>query len=238
VAKKKRFIVSRKTRTVAALLVMAAAAATLTLAILEYRRAGNVVGLMYTQSVKKRDIVDAARNALSALNDAELRAQNYVLTGETVYSEAYADDLRAWQDESASLVLVARNDPATPLAQDLSKAGTRTLNELALVVSLFEKSGRDAALERIRSSAGIVYMDQARNSVVKILEVDGRDVDGTYRLINRALSSFRRLAAVGGVLFLLVAACILLLVLEIRRERQESEVAGQSPGPLPELRRP
>jgi CHASE3 domain sensor protein len=229
--------VSRKTRTVAALSVLAAAAATLTLAIREYRRAGNAVGLMYTQSVKKKDIVDAARNALSALNDAELRAQNYVLTGETVYSEAYADDLRAWQDESASLVLVARNDPATPLAQDLSKAGTRTLNELALVVSLFERSGRDAALERIRSSGAIVYMDQARNIVAKILEVDGRDVDGTYRLINRALSSFRRLAAVGGVLFLLVAAGILLLALEARRERQESDLAEQSLRPLPDLHR-
>jgi CHASE3 domain sensor protein len=237
VAQKKRFIVSRKTRTVAALSVLAAAAATLTLAIREYRRAGNAVGLMYTQSVKKKDIVDAARNALSALNDAELRAQNYVLTGETVYSEAYADDLRAWQDESASLVLVARNDPATPLAQDLSKAGTRTLNELALVVSLFERSGRDAALERIRSSGAIVYMDQARNIVAKILEVDGRDVDGTYRLINRALSSFRRLAAVGGVLFLLVAAGILLLALEARRERQESDLAEQSLRPLPDLHR-
>jgi CHASE3 domain sensor protein len=151
-----------------------------------------------------------------------------------VYSEAYAGDIRAWQDESATLELVAKNDPATPLIQEFSKAGTRTLNELAQVVSLFEKSGRNAALDRIRSSAAIVYMDQARNSVAKILEVDGGDRDGTFRILNRSVSSLRRLVEGGGVLFLLGFAGILLLVIGMRRERQESAVAGQSRRPLPD----
>jgi hypothetical protein len=62
--------VSGKIRTGAALLVAIAAAATFTLAIREYRRASDALRLLYTQSVKKKDIVDAARNALSALNDA------------------------------------------------------------------------------------------------------------------------------------------------------------------------
>jgi hypothetical protein len=50
---------------------------------------------IYTQAVKQRDISDTVRNAVSALQDAELREQDYVLTGETTYSEAYADDIRA-----------------------------------------------------------------------------------------------------------------------------------------------
>ena len=223
----KRLTVSRKIRTVSALLMLTGAVAMLALVIREYRRDGDACRLLYTQSIKRKDIVDAARNALAALNDAELRAQDYVLTGETVYSEAYAGDIRAWQDESASLELVARNDPATPLVQDFSKAGMQTLTELDLVVSLFEKSGRDAALDRIRKSAGIVYLDQARSSVAKILEVDGGNRDGTILIINRAVSSFRRLAEGGGALFLLVVAGILLLVLETRREREESALAGQ-----------
>jgi len=212
----------RKIQTFAAALLLIAAMATLALVIGEYRRAGDACRLLYTRSVKKRDIVDAARNALFALNDAELREQNYVLTGETLYSEAYAEDLRTWQDELASLELVARNDPATTLVQDFSQAGTRTVSELALVVSLYEKSGRDAALERIRKSSGIVYLDQARNSVVKIQEVDGGSSDGTMGIIARALSSLRRLAEGGVALFLLVVSGTLLLVLELRRERQRA----------------
>src|SRR5579863_8206324 len=84
-----------------------AAVAVLGLIVRECLRDSDAYRLLYTRSVKKHDIVDAARNALSALSDAEIREQNYVLTGETVYSAAYADDIRAWEDESAALELVA-----------------------------------------------------------------------------------------------------------------------------------
>jgi CHASE3 domain sensor protein len=210
---------SRKIQIGAALALLIAAAATLALMIAEYRRDSDICRLLYTRSVKKKDIVDAARNALAALNDAELRAQDYILTGETVYSEAYAEAVRSWQDESESLTLVARNDPAAVFAQDLSKAGTRTMAELATMVSLFEKSGREPALDRIRKSTAIVYLDQARNSVAKIQEFDSGPVDLTMPVIIRSLASLRRLAEGGAALFLFVLAGTVLLVLEIRRGR-------------------
>src|SRR5271170_6499246 len=94
----------------AAAFLMAAAIATIVLAGREYRRDKDACQLLYTQSVKMRDIVDNANNALSALIDAGIREQDYVLTGETVYSEAYADDIRNWRDEYAALELVAAND--------------------------------------------------------------------------------------------------------------------------------
>jgi len=210
----------RKIQIGSAALLLVAAAATLAFVVREYRRDRDACRLLYTRSVKAHDIVDAAHNAFSALNDAEIREQDYVLTGETVYSEAYADDIRNWQDEYAALELVARNDPATPLVQDLSKAGTRTLGELALVVSLYEKNGRDAALDRIRKGSGIVYLDQARNSAAKIQEVDGGDLNATNQMLtNRAVSSLRRLAACAVALFVLAVIGTLLLILEIRRAR-------------------
>lgn len=203
---------------VAALLLIAAVA-TLGLVLRKYRRDSDEWQLLYAHSVKRNDIVDAARNALSALISAEIHEQDYVLTGETVYSEAYAEDVRDWQDESAALELVAKNDPATVLAQDFSKAGKRTLDELAQVVSLYEKGGREAALDRIRKSSGIVYLDQARDIVVKIREVDGGGFYGTTEIITRAVSSFRRLAAGASALFLLSVAGTLLLIVETRRVR-------------------
>jgi hypothetical protein len=54
---------------------------------------------------------------------------------------------------------------------DFSQAGTRPVSELALIVSLYEKNGCDAALERIRKSPGIVYLDHARNNVAKIRDI-------------------------------------------------------------------
>jgi CHASE3 domain sensor protein len=209
--------IRRKIQKYSAVLLLVAAIVPLVLAVREYRSDRDACQLLYTRSVKKHDIVDAANNALTALIDAEVREQNYVLTGETVYSEAYAEDIRTWQDESAALELVARNDPATLLVQDFSKAGTRTLGELALVFSLYEKSGRDAALDRIRKSSGIVYLDQARNSVARIKETDGGAFDGSIQLITKAMSSLRRLAAGSVALFLVAATGMLLLFLEIRR---------------------
>jgi CHASE3 domain sensor protein len=175
----------------------------------QYKASGN---LTYTLSVRKADIRDTARNALSALYGAEIHEQNYVLTGETVYSEAYAADIRKWQEEFATLELVAMKDPSLPLVQDLSKAGTRTLNELTLVLALYEKSGRDAALERIQKSSGIVYLDQARDSVVQIL-----DTDREYFTPANLGTPLNRILASAGLLFLLSCASTGLLILEIRK---------------------
>lgn len=107
----------------AAVLLLIAAAATMALVVREYRRDSDACRLLYTRSVKKHDIAEAARNALFALNDAGIRAQDYVLTGETVYSEAYAEDIRTWQNESGALELVAANDPATALVRDFLESG-------------------------------------------------------------------------------------------------------------------
>ena len=106
---------------------------------------------------------------------------------------------------------------AVPLVQEFSKSGTRTLSELAMVVSLYDRTGRDAALERIRKSSGIVYLDQARNSVAKIQDVDGGPFDLTSRTVTSVLSYFRRLLAGAVVLFFLTVTGTILQMLEIRR---------------------
>src|ERR1700721_3145849 len=96
----------KKIQTVAVLLIVAALVIVL-FAAREYRRERNSSQLGYTRYVKLHDIDDSARSSLAALQDAEVREQNYVLTGETVYSEAYAASVRDWQDEIGTLELVA-----------------------------------------------------------------------------------------------------------------------------------
>jgi CHASE3 domain sensor protein len=200
-------------RIVPALLVVTAVIVTLS-ASFDYRRQRDVSRTIYTRSVKKHDIVDSARKAIAALQGAEVSEQNYVLTGEAAYSEAYAGSVQDWQDEIGTLTLVVGHDPALPFVQDLSKTGDRTLKELALVVSLYDGGSRDKALDRIRHGAGFVYLDQARGIAGKIL---GLDDEPTTR-INFAgtLVSFRHLAEAVAALFCLTLIGALLLIFQTR----------------------
>jgi CHASE3 domain sensor protein len=184
----------------------------------QYRIDRDQSQLFYTGMIKKHDILDAARNAMAALDDASVEAQDYILTGETVYSEAYAADLRTWQDESGTLGLIVVNDKAAGAAQDFSKAGTRTLDELAAMVSLYEKTGREAALERIRRSSGIVYLNQTRAELAKIKENVGGNADGNITLIVKFNASLLHGIEGAGAFFLLTLGTTVLLVLEIRRK--------------------
>lgn len=207
----------RVTRAAAVLLLVA----TIIIAgaiVRQFRSARNSVLLAYTGTVKKRDIVDAARNSLAALTDAEFRAENYILTGETVYSEAYQSDVHTWEDESGTLQLIAEKDTAAVAAADFVTAGKRTMDELAAIVSAYEKNGQNPALERIRKSSAIVYLDQARAAADDVLRTDGGAGDGTRQMMNRAFVSFTRLAEGAGVLSCLsLISAILLFWLETRR---------------------
>jgi CHASE3 domain sensor protein len=176
---------TRKLRVGFGALLLAGAITTFVVSAGVFRRDGDQCRVLYTRSIKAHDIVDAARNALSALNNAEIHEQDYVLTGETVYSEAYAQDIQDWGDEIGSLELVARNDPSTVLAQGLSRDGARTLAELATTLDAYNKGGRAAALERIGKSGGIVFLEHARMWTSKIIDVDG----GALEMNIRALSS-------------------------------------------------
>jgi CHASE3 domain sensor protein len=198
---------------VAAVLLLAGAVATMALFGWEYRRQNQRFRGLYTGSVKKRDISDTARRAISALQDAELQTQLYVLTGETAYSEAYADDLMEWDDEFGTLQIVARHDPGEGLAKDLSRTATRVMDELAALVALQDKGAHDAAIERLRKGSAIVYLEQSRKVIAQFQEVDGHFADETDQaLINGVMGSQRRFLMAAGFLFCIAAAGTLLVL--------------------------
>jgi hypothetical protein len=64
----------------------------------EYRHGRDRTRGLYSRVVDKKDVLELTDHAFFVLADTELRAQDYVLTGETVYFKAYADDLRQWQE--------------------------------------------------------------------------------------------------------------------------------------------
>ena len=187
----------------------------LALVVREYRRDSEECSRLYAQVTKRRDILDAARNSLHALEDAEVQAQDYVLTGETVYSEAYGKDVHRFQDESATLELIASGDAAAPFGKQLSAAGTRTIDELAAIVSLHDGSGRDPALDRIRKSSAIVYLNEARDCLGRIVEAVGGD-EGNTQGTKLGLFAQKRLAELAAVLFAVVLVQTIFVIVRKR----------------------
>src|ERR1700678_3159787 len=92
-----RITVRMAIRIAAALLIVSAAGIAL-FALREYRRQKDTSDLVYTRSIRLMDAVTANRTAIAALQNAEVQEQNYILTGETSYSEAYAASVTEWQD--------------------------------------------------------------------------------------------------------------------------------------------
>jgi len=181
-----RFNVPGKIKLVGLALIIAAVGIAL-LAVREYRRQRREGDRAYTEMIKLQDRAVAARNAVAALEDAEVREQNYVLTAETSYLEAYKSSIAEWQDDVGVLEVQTENGPLLPLVHEISKAGDRVVSELAEIVSLYDGGSREKALDRIRKSAGIVYLEQVRETTRKIEEIDDQDV-------NRATAKFRQLS--------------------------------------------
>lgn len=214
----------RRSIRIGAALTLLAAIVAMALVGWVYRRDRARWQNLYTRSIKRRDISDTARKSMTALQDAELRAQYYVLTGETAYLEAYKADLQEWQDEFGTLEVVAQHDSATQLVAEISEKAMKVTDELAALVDLTDKGSRDAALERIRKGAAIVYLEQARDLVVNIQQDDGLAADENDQLlIKYVLQAQRRVAAAAAALFGLVFVGVILLVLEIRGRRADGD---------------
>jgi len=200
---------------------MIAAVSTLFYVVRHYRARDAEVRRTYTDAVKKHDIVDNARNTIAAIEDAEVQMQDYVLTGETVYREAYRTDVRSYEDESGALRDVGVNDSTTVYTGELADAGKRTMDELALMESVYEKSGREAALERIRKGSASVYLNQTTGSLLKIQQ-NGSPVQLDNEVVTVALSTERRLVEGAVALFMSTFAALILLAIEMRSRSREA----------------
>lgn len=155
-------------RRVAAVILLTVSTVTCLVSALQYRRYSAASKLAYTRAIKQIDIRDTARNAFYPLADAAYHEQNYVLTGETIYAEACAKDLNSWRDEEATLELIASADPAHPLVEAFAGPARRAATETDAIMSIYEKSGRDEALARIRKGTTFVFIEQARDGFQKI----------------------------------------------------------------------
>ncbi len=208
---------------IATLLLLAAAVLVMAVEARLYLRDNNYER-DYTEVVKARDIVDTSRNAVSALQDAESQIQGYVLTGETSYSEAYEEDVRTWQDEFGTLELEAVHGSATQLVKDLSKSGSRVLDELAALFAMRNEGSAPAALDRLRKGSAYVYLEQSRKVAETLrIGVGGAANDTEMRFASTVPARHRHLAEGAAALFVIALAEGLLVFLSTRRGRSVSD---------------
>lgn len=220
-----------RVRILAASLIVAALAVTL-FAVRSYVRERDYYRLVYTKLIEFQDIVDTARNALAALEDAVINGQNYILTGEPAYSKAWDENARAWQDETATLALIAEHDKALPLVKDLTTTGDRILKELGAVVTLYDAGSRDKALESLRKGPGLADLERARDLTAKVVLAGRIGTSGASRAITNGIRR-RSLAACVAALLALTLIGAVLLIFETRRaaKLRSTSPAGNLPDP-------
>jgi CHASE3 domain sensor protein len=218
-----------RVRIIAASLILAALAVAL-FAVSSYMRERDYYRLVYTRLFEFQDIVDTARNALAALEEAEIHGQNYILTGAPAYSKAWTEDARQWQDETATLALMAEHEKVLPIVKQLTSTGDSMLKELREVVKLYDAGARDKALDSVRKGPGIADLDRARDLTAKVVLAGRIGASGASRAITNGIRR-RRLAACVAALLGLTLIGAMLLIFETRRaaKLRSTNPAGNLP---------
>ncbi|HEY4088198.1 MAG TPA: hypothetical protein VGM43_19825 [Bryobacteraceae bacterium] len=180
------------------LLLTALAAVTVKL----YRYGRDQDSALNAQIVNRRELknMESLRNASDALQNLQLYAANYLLTGRADSLKSYGESLQDWQYESESLNLVSGNDARTAFLHDFSETGNKVASETAAIVSLYSAGSRDAALVRLRANAPLA----GRDKISKITEADQTASDRIRKstLVN-GIQARRRLIYCAGGLYLL-----------------------------------
>lgn len=197
----------------AALLLLAAIAVTI-LAFLRHRESYRQLRSAYAAAVTAHDIADSARDAFSSLSDAQIRAENYVLTGKASYFDAFKEDVRSWEDASGTLAAVAATGPSVAPAKEFLKTGTRTRDELDSVISLYQTAGRQPAMERIASGSSTICLDQTRKHLTETLDTVTGGLEGATPVLGRGLRSTGRQWIYAFALFSIACAATILLLLD------------------------
>ena len=202
--------------------LLAVALAVLVLMIVAIRSDQATDDRLDIEAARIADTADTARNALSALKDAETGQRGFLITGKESYLAPYYDGLRAFDENAARLRRLTADDPelSAALSRVLALADLKR-GEMAFGIEGLRSKGREAAAGQVSEDAGKIYMDEIRTRVDRILSAEE-----VARARNAAASA--RLKAYGRAKTLLGAAALFTLTLlgavflsiEIRYERR------------------
>ena len=147
--------------TMAALLILATAAVALV--------QGNRLHRRIDRGDDVQQSVDALREFSRVLVDMETGQRGYLLTGDITYLAPYRDAERKLPELVAHLTTqLERDSDARVSFAAIRKELQHKKMEMDMAISIFHESGRDAAIEYIRSDFGKALMSELRRNITAL----------------------------------------------------------------------
>jgi signal transduction histidine kinase len=144
---------------------------------------------------------------LSILTDAETGQRGYLLTGDDVYLEPYRKARDRFGPQLDALgALLAANPAQARALEAFGHVAKEKLDEVGATIASYRAGLKEEAIDKVRTGAGRALMDEAREIIGRMLDVEYRtQADRRARL--EALASWLGYGVVGsGVMFLALAA--------------------------------
>jgi CHASE3 domain sensor protein len=144
---------------------------------------------------------------LSILTDAETGQRGYLLTGDGVYLEPYRSALGRVEMQFDMLgAMLAANPAQTHALDDLRRVAKEKLDELGMTIARYRVGSRDEALALMRSGAGRSYMEQAREIIGRMVEIEDR-TQSDLRAHVEAAARWLKVGLIGsGIMYVALAA--------------------------------
>jgi signal transduction histidine kinase len=144
---------------------------------------------------------------LSTLTDAETGQRGYLLTGDDVYLEPYRKARDRFGPQLDALGALLAADPAQARALEaFGHVAKEKLDELGGTIASYRAGLKEEAIDKVRTDAGRALMDQAREIIGGMLDVEYRTQAGRRARLE-ALASWLGYGVVGsGLMFLALAA--------------------------------
>jgi PAS domain S-box-containing protein len=119
------------------------------------------------------EVIETLEALLSTLKDAETGQRGYLLTEEAAYLEPYNNALGRVQTDFGHLTeLISDNPDQQAHLADLEHKINGKLAELKLTIALMQKGDRPAALARVSTGRGKALMDDLRQEIAAMQEVE------------------------------------------------------------------
>ena len=144
---------------------------------------------------------------ISTLTDAETGQRGYLLTGNEAYLEPYRKAQDRFGPQLAALGALLAGNPVEARALDaFGRVAREKLDELGGTVATYRAGSKEQAIDRVRSGAGMAFMEQAREIIGRLLAAENRtQSDRRARL--EVLAFWLRFGVIGsGAMFLALAA--------------------------------
>jgi signal transduction histidine kinase len=144
---------------------------------------------------------------LSILTDAETGQRGYLLTGDAVYLEPYRSAVgRVGVQFDMLGAMLEANPSQTRALDDLRRVAKEKLDELGTTIARYRVGSREEAVALVRSGAGRSYMEQAREIIGRMIEIEDR-TQADLRAHLQTAARWLKVGLIGsGIMYLALAA--------------------------------